>query len=79
MINKIKAFLTNKCCHEFNGSSYLWDFHRGGHDELYVRTAVRCKKCDFEKVSATRLPDDITTLLDASKLEIFTMGSQRKR
>ncbi len=79
MLKKIKAFLTNKCCHEFNGSSYLWDFHRGGDGELYVRTAVRCKKCEFENVSCTRLPDDITSLLDASALPIFTMGSQRKR
>jgi hypothetical protein len=76
-LKKIKAALTGKCCHQYSGNSYLWDFHRGGDGELYVRTAVRCTQCEHEKRSATRLPDEVTNLIDASALPIFTMGAGR--
>ena len=71
-------FADKKCKHEYNKNTHLWDFHRG-NDALYIRIAEVCEKCGHERVTSTPLPDEIDALLDASKLEIFRMGSNRTR
>ena len=79
ILKKIKDKLSTykKTCDHDYGCSYLWDFHRGADDGLFMRSARRCSKCGNEGVvTATRMPDEITKLIDASALSLSEMGSQ---